>query len=103
MRRRNGAHREGRQGAFKEPEEGGWGRNWGTAEGCMGHTDEHLPSVLTGISERGPRVRSRGSRLPEPGKWGNLWGEAGLVSGLGWAPMEGWSAPCTGPCPRPSP
>lgn len=55
-----------------------------------------------------PAFKSRESRLPEPGKWGNLWGEAGLESGwaaegLGWAPMEGRSAPRARPCPGPSP
>ena len=39
-------------------------------------------------------------------KVGEALGEAGVVSGwsaegLGWAPMEGRSAPCAGPCPGP--
>lgn len=93
LRRKKAGHREGGRGRSRSPEEGRLGGTGVRQRGAWG-TLRHLPSVLTGISERGPRVRMQRKQASEPAEVKrNLWGRAGLVSGLGWAPMEEWSHP----------
>ena len=67
------------------------GRNWGTAEGCTGYTEERLPSVLTGLLQEGPQ----GSGAEKAG-FQSL--ESGGTSGgrLGWhlgGLQKGWGGP----------
>ena len=67
------------------------GRNWGTAEGCTGYTEERLPSVLTGLLREGPQ----GSGAEKAG-FQSL--ESGGTSGgrLGWrlgGLQKGWGGP----------
>ena len=91
------------------------GEERGTAEGCMGHTDEHLPSVLTGISERGPRVQeqrkqaSRAWEVGEPlgGGWAGVWAGVGpdgrTVCPLHWALSQAFPVKDHLPPPPPQP